>query len=212
MRDLRRRIGLTIVGASMGVLGACASNPVILSDDTLMLGEARHILTRQLLDSGRILESDVPRDRSSFLSSLGWTDAQLDAGRLVLVRLQIYWNNQASGIVRDQFAVVLSKDGEPIEPGNIVELTADNHVTRVRARSLADGSCYYGNVPVGAVVETLGALSMVGPRGSASLYCKGIEREGWHRPRTYWHKLPNATPGAEPIDKPPSEVPLPSRR
>jgi hypothetical protein len=31
---------------------------------------------------------------------------------------------------------------------------------------------------------------MVGPRGAATLYCEGIEQEGWQRPRTYWHKLP----------------------
>jgi hypothetical protein len=91
-----------------------------------------------------------------------------------------------------------------------VEFTAAGDVRRVRAPTLADGACYYGNVPVGDKVELLGALSCVGPRGSASLYCKGIELEGWHRPRTFWHRVPDAAPGVGPIDKPPVEVPAPS--
>ncbi len=38
----------------------------------------------------------------------------------------------------------------------------------------------------------MGGISLVGSRGAATLYCKGIESEGWQRPGTYWHKLPGA--------------------
>lgn len=202
--------GLLAIGISGWLLGGCASNQgVALSGDTLMLGEVRHVLTRELVQSGRIAETDEPRDLSEFLKKRGWTDEQLDGGRLLVVRLQIYWNNTASGIVRNHLGVVLSDEGQQVVPGNIVEFTATSHVKRVRARTLAAGSCYYGRVPVGEAVELLGGLSLVGPRGSASLYCKGIEMAGWHRPRTFWHKLPDAVPGTEPIDEPPFEVPIP---
>jgi hypothetical protein len=77
-------------------------------------------------------------------------------------------------------------------------------IERVRAHSLAEGGCYYGDVPVGGAVEVMGALSLVGPRGSASLYCAGIEKEGWERPRTYWHKPPVA--GAPTASLPPRPV------
>jgi hypothetical protein len=201
-----------LVLASCGwVLGGCASSQgVALTGETLMLGEVRHVLTRELLQSGRIAATDSPRDLSGFLQRRGWTDEQLDSGRLIVVRVQIYWNNTISGIVRDQLDVVLSGQDQRVEQGNVVEFTATSQVRRVRARTLADGSCYYGNVPVGNAVELLGALSMVGPRGSASLYCKGIELEGWHRPRTFWHKLPTSVPGAGPIDQAPVEVKHPS--
>jgi len=197
-----------LVAVSTLVLAACAtSSGVALTGDTLMLGEVRHVWTRELYASGRISRNDEPRDLSRFMQHSGFTDAQLGAGRLLVVRVLIYWNNTASGIVRDQVDVVLAGEGQPVQAGSIVEFTASNHVKRVRARDLAEGSCYYGNVPVGEAVELLGGLSLVGPRGSASLYCKGIELEGWHRPRTYWHKLPDAVPGAEPIDLPPMKVP-----
>ena len=202
--------GLLVVGISGGLLGGCASTQgVALTGDTLMLGEVRRVLTRELVQSGRIAATDE-LDTSGFLKSRVWTDEQLDGGRLLVVRVQIYWNNTESRVVRNQIDVVLSEEGQQVVPGNIVEFTATSHIKRVRARTLAEGSCYYGNVPVGEVVELLGGMSLVGPRGSASLYCKGIEMEGWNRPRTFWHKLPNAVPGAEPHDKPPVEVPVPS--
>jgi hypothetical protein len=208
---MSRSQGWLIVWLTAWLVGGCASSQgVALTGDTLMLGEVRHVLTRELLQSGRISEADEPRDLSGFVQKHGWTDKQLDDGRLLVVRVQIYWNNTASGVVRDQLGVVLMDEGQQAVPGNVVEFTATDHVKRVRAQTLAAGSCYYGRVPVGETVELLGGLSLVGPRGSASLYCKGIETEGWHRPRTFWHKLPGAVPGVEPIDKPPAEVPLPS--
>lgn len=200
-----------LAGLAGGLMGGCASTPgVMLRGDTLMLGEVRHVLTRDLLQSGRLAAAETPRDLSGLLKTHAWTDEQLDGGQLVVVRVQVYWNNTASGIVRDHLDVVLSAKGQQLQPGNVVEFTAASNVRRVRAPTLAEGSCYYGKVPVSETVELLGGLSMVGPRGSASLYCRGIELEGWHRPRTLWHRLPDAAPGAEPIDKPPVEVPVPS--
>jgi hypothetical protein len=206
---MRLRFGVYLVGVACAVLaGGASSQGVALTGETLMLGEVRHVLTRQLLQSGRISASDAPRDLTGLLKKQGWTEAQLDEGRLVVVRVQIYWNNTVSGVVRDQLDVVLSDAAPPLVPGNVVEFTATSLIKRVRANTLAEGACYYGNVPVGSTVELLGNLSRVGPRGSASLYCKGIETEGWHRPRTFWHKLPDAVQGAEPIDKAPVEVPV----
>jgi hypothetical protein len=201
---------IPLVAVLMLLLGGCATNSgVTLTGDTLMLGEVRHVFTRELYESGRITSTDERRDLSRFMQHNGFTGDQLDAGRLFVVRVLVYWNNTASGIVRDQVFVVLAEEGQAVRAGNIVEFTASNNVKRVRARDLADGSCYYGDVPVGEAVELLGGISRVGPRGSASLYCKGIELEGWHRPRTFWHKLPDAVPGAGPIDEVPVKVRAP---
>lgn len=150
------RSGLAIL--ALGVLSACASNPVtVLPDDTLLLGEVSGVLTRGLPSAGRLSEGDPPRDLSRLLQNRGWTDEQLDGGRV-----------------------------------------------------LQEGGCYYGNVPVGPVVELLAVPGMVGARGSASLYCRGIERERWQSPRTLLHRLPGAAALSEGFPlKPPSEVPLP---
>jgi hypothetical protein len=202
---------ITLLAVLALLLGGCAtSSGVDLTGDTLMLGEVRHVWTRELYESGRISSTDEPRDLSRLMPANAFTDAQLDAGRLLVVRVLIYWNNTASGIVRDQVYVVLADEGQTVRAGSVVEFTASNFVKRVRTQNLADGSCYYGNVPVGETVELLGGISRVGPRGSASLYCKGIELEGWHRPRTFWHKLPDAVPGAAPIDEPPIKVRAPA--
>lgn len=199
---------------ALGLLSACASNPgTVLPDDTLLLGEVRGVFTRGLLSAGRLTESDAPRDLSRLLQTRGWTDQQLDSGRVLVLRVQVYWHNTASGVLHDQLDVELLADGLSADVGNVVEFTAGartGRIQRVRARSLQEGGCYYGNVPVGPVVELLAVPGMIGPRGSASLYCRGIEREGWQRPRTLWHRLSgSAAVGEGPSFVPPSEVPLP---
>jgi hypothetical protein len=206
------RSGLAIL--ALGWLSACASNPgTVLPDDTLLLGEVSGVMTRGLLGAGRLSESDAPRDLSRLLQNRGWTEEQVDGGRVLVLRVQIYWNNTASGVLRDQLSLELLADGLSAEVGNVVEFTAGartGRIERVRARSLQEGGCYYGNVAVGPVVELLAVPGMVGPRGSASLYCRGIEREGWQRPRTLWHRLPGAAAVGEVAPfSPPSEVPLP---
>jgi hypothetical protein len=199
---------------ALGLLSACASNPgTVLPEDTLLLGEVRGVFSRGLLGAGRLSESDAPRDLSALLQTRGWTGEQLDGRRLLVLRVQVYWHNTASGVLHDQLGVELLADGLSAEVGNVVEFTAgvrSGRIQRVRARSLQEGGCYCGNVPVGPMVELLAVPGMIGPRGSASLYCRGIEREGWQRPRTLWHRLPGAAAGGQgPSFVPPSEVPLP---
>ena len=201
----RWKAGLLIAA----VLGACASpSGVMLPPGTLLLGEVRHVLTREMVNAGEIAPGRQQPDLHEWIRARGWSDAQIDRGRVVVVRLTIYWNNTASGIKHEELSLELVSEGLEVEPGNVVELTASQHdgaIVRVRARDLAAGGCYYGEVPVGTAVELMGALSLVGPRGLASLYCAGIEHEGWQRPRSYWHKLPGATsdstgpPGAPPV-------------
>lgn len=206
------RGGLAIL--ALGILSACASNPgTVLPEDTLLLGEVRGVLTRGLLSAGRLSASDASHDLSRLLQDRGWTEEQVEGGRVLVLRVQVYWNNTASGVVRDQLGVELLAEGLSAEPGNVVEFTAGartGRIQRVRARSLQEGGCYYGNVPVDPAVELLAVPGMVGPRGSASLYCQGIEREGWQRPRTLWHRLPGAAAVGERVPfQPPGEVPLP---
>jgi hypothetical protein len=202
------------LGLCAALLSGCASTPqgIALGPGTLTLGEAQHVLTRAMVDAGEFAPGDTRAGLAEQLRSAGFTDAQIDAGQVFVVRRQIYWHNTASGIKHSELAPALVPPTLTVEPGNVVEIEIAQRppwsvVQRVRAVSLADGGCYYGDVPVGAAVEAMGAMSLVGPRGSASLYCAGIENEGWQRPRTYWHKLPGATaaPAAAPA---PAPVPI----
>lgn len=203
------------------LLAGCASGApgVELPPGTLVLGEAQHVLTRSMVDAGEFAPGDVGEGLAGKLRNAGFTDAQIDAGQIVVVRDRIDWNNTVSGIKHSVRRPALVAEGLIIEPGNVVEIEVSQRpasiARRVRAASLAYGGCYYGDVPVGAAVEAMGAISLVGPRGSASLYCAGIENEGWQRPRTYWHKLPGAgapttaTPAPTPIDPADAPSPLP---
>lgn len=189
-------------------LAGCASAPgVALPPGTLVLGEVMHVLTRDLVNASQIAPGQRQENLNQVLSAMGLTDAQIDQGRVVVLRDLIYWNNRASGNKYSQQFPGLVAEGVTIAPGSVVELMVVERgsvIERVRARSLAEGGCYYGDVAVGAAVEAMGAISLVGPRGSAALYCAGIEKEGWQRPRTYWHKLPGAA--AVSTDVPPTKV------
>ncbi len=205
---------MTLV-AALGVYTGAGAQGVPLPAGTLMLGEVRHVLTRDLVNAGEVAPGQKAANLSQRLQAAGFTDAQIDAGRVVVVRYQIYWNNTSSGNKYSQQGPELVDDGLKVEAGNVVELEVLERgpgvIRRVRAPSLAEGGCYYGDVPVGTAVELLGALSLVGPRGSASLYCAGIEKEGWQRPRTFWHKLPGAAgPSEAPGATPPVPVEPPS--
>jgi hypothetical protein len=200
---------LTWTVSTVALLAGCATAPgVELPAGTLVLGEVRQVLTRASVDAGELGPGEPRENLAQSLRSHGYTDAQIDGGRVVMVRDRIYWNNTASGIKHSGQKFALLADGLTVEPGCVVEVTVREQqpalvVSRVRARSLAEGGCYYGDVPVGAAVEALGALSLVGPRGSATLYCAGIETLGWQRPRTYWHKLPGAAAGRSGVVAPP---------
>jgi len=208
------RMSVTTLVAALGVVTGAGAQGVALPAGTLMLGEVRHVLTRDLVNAGEIAPGQKSANLSQRLQASGFTEAQIDAGRVVILRYQIYWNNTSSGNKYSQQGPELLDEGLTVEPGNVVELEVLERgpgvIRRVRAPTLAEGGCYYGDVPVGTAVELLGALSLVGPRGSASLYCAGIEKEGWQRPRTYWHKLPRAAVASSdtPNAVPPVPVPL----
>lgn len=205
------RIAVMSLVVALGAATDATAQGVALPAGTLMLGEVRHVLTRGLVNAGEIAPGQKSANLSQRLQAQGFTEAQIDAGRVVILRYQIYWNNRSSGNKYSQQGPELVAEGITVEPGNVVELQVEERgpgiVQRVRARSLAEGGCFYGDVPVGAAVELLGTLSLVGPRGSASLYCAGIEKGGWQRPRTFWHKLPGAA--ASPSDAPGAAPPAP---
>jgi len=83
---------------SMAALVAgCATTPgVTLPEGTLVLGEVRHVLTREMVSTGEIAPGEKRENLAQSLLSGGYADAQIDAGRVIVVRDRIYWNNTAS--------------------------------------------------------------------------------------------------------------------
>jgi hypothetical protein len=183
------------------LLSGCATEGGgYLPHNTLVLGEVTHMLTLDQVAAGEL----GPNTAKVGIGRWGFTDQQIEQGRVVVVREGIYWNNVASGIKRNMLRPALIPEGMHVEPGNIVEgavgldpahaqaksVGIPYTLVRVRAKNMNDGKCRYDEVPTGFAKELMGAISMVGSSGAAMLYCQGIETEGWQRPRSYWHKLP----------------------
>lgn len=174
----------------------CASQGVYLPPNTLFLGEVSHILTTQQVAEDKLGPNTKVENLSSKLNRWGFTSEQIDKNRVAIVREGIYWNNIASGIKRDMLRPALIPNGLEVQAGNIIEgedRDKDHPYTiiRIRSENIQAGSCHYDELATGLVKGLMGVVSLVGPSGAATLYCKGIENEGWRRPRTYWHKLQN---------------------
>lgn len=190
-------LGLGVVLALQGLGGCAAPPPATLPPGTLTIGEVMHVLTSELVAAGAIAPGVPQAQLRQTLAARGLSDDDVRHGRVFVVRTMFYWNNTASGIKHDVLELEGAPPGLDVRPGQVVEMRVEPQgvsIARVRAPSLAEGGCFYADVSVGLAVEALGALSMVGPRGAASLYCQGIEREGWVRPRTFWHKPPGTLP------------------
>jgi len=185
---------------SAALLGGCASKDVVmLSEGTLVLAEVARLLTDQPQGDGLWAADNELEKIRGWILDFGFTDQQIDRGRVILVRERIYWNNTLSGIKREKLRPALLPAGLQVEPGNIIEgiVGIPYRVVRVRASSLDAGKCRYDELPTGLARGLMGAVSMTGPSGSATLYCEGIENEGWVRPRSFWHKPPQAQPDAQ---------------
>lgn len=202
-----RLIGVLVTAFLTG----CASTKgVDLPVGTLLLGEVSHAVTKESLQADEIAPGVTAPGWGRVMAENGYTAEMVDQGRVIMVRDYIYWNNTVSGVKRSHWVPTLLPEGMSVQPGQVVEMVRTerppSRVSRVMAPSLANGGCYYGDISPGAVKQIMGVVSRVGPSGLASLYCAGIEKDGWQRPRTLWHKLPGGMPADE--TPPPQEVSL----
>lgn len=208
---LNTKLQSLFCGLVAAALTGCASTKgVELPVGTLLLGEVSHAVTKASLQADEIAPGVKAPGWGRVMAENGYTAELIDQGRVIMVRDFIYWNNTVSGIKRSHWSPTQLPEGMSVQPGQVVEMVRTerppSRVSRVRAASLAAGACYYGDISPGAVKQIMGAVSRVGPSGLASLYCAGIEKEGWQRPRTFWHKLPGGEPAQETL--PPQEVSL----
>lgn len=197
-----RARNLLLVAVLQALLFGCASTGVYLSQGTLSLGEVDHILTPEQVASDQLAPSHKVENLRLRIVKWGFTEEQAKAGRVAVVTEGVYWHNVVSGIKHPMLRAALVPDGITVQPGNIVEgvegtVGVPYTLSRIRASNAQEGGCYYDELPTGVVKGLMGAVSMVGPSGAATLYCRGIENEGWQRPRTYWHKPPAGAPSSK---------------
>jgi len=180
------------LGISALLLAGCAQQGVYLPDGTLTLAEVRNVLTADDVAKGRAGPEGPDQNLREHLLQVGFSQNQIDHGRVAVVREGYYWHNTVSGIHHDILRLALVPEGMTVEPGNIVECVQMKPCTihRIRGKNLEEAKGRYDELPASLANVILGTASLVGPSGAATLYCVGIEKEGWQRPRTYWHKLP----------------------
>lgn len=203
----------SIVICILWILASCASTrdtePHGKTGDSespgkLYLGEVSFILTKDQIVADQ-LGSIKMKDFYKSILAEGFTDKEIDAGQVIAIQGSIYWVNTVSGLKHNRFTVALLPKGMAADPGNIVEVRDPGRphfytVERVRARNFKEGQCGYvemlAPLPLQLTRDILGFISLVGPPGNATLYCKGIESEGWVREGGYWTKkpAPSSTP------------------
>lgn len=186
------------------LLAACASSGGPQVPGALYLSEVSFILTSDQVAADRLGSAHFSGFGEA-VSAAGLTEQDIAAGRLVAIQGSIYWVNTASGIRHERLAVAVLPKGMQVDPGNVVEVRDPGHphfytVARIRARSLSGGRCGYVEMlaptPYQITKDVLGLLALVGPSGSAALYCKGIENEGWVHEGLYWTRLPALAPAS----------------
>ena len=180
------------------VLAGCTVDPERpVAQGTLLIGEVAHVLTRDQIRR----DADLgPKQTSEWiydaLIARGYTDAEVVDGSAVRVRMQYHWYSE-SGEKREQLLMTPVRKGLRAELGNVVEVEVDAEgrgtVVRVRHASLEAGNCNYVRVDRGVAGASLEILMflMLSPgtvQGWATLYCKGMEEEGWVHPGTLWEK------------------------
>ena len=196
------------------VLFACASGGSHPDEGTLIVAEVSRVLSREQVAQGDIAPGEQQKQLSEWVRERGLSDADVDAGRAIVVRRGLYWYNTASGIKHSMVVLAHLEPGMKVEVGNVVELRVDANGRavgqRVRAVSLVDGGCYFVEMPSSLLEDVAGVVGMVGSRGIATLYCAGLESEGWQRPKQFWVKLPGARVPAASASAAP--VPEPAQR
>lgn len=158
----------------------------------MLLGEVSHTVTEKDVEANRLGPDTTVADLAHQLRRLGFTQEQIAAGRVVAVRERIYWHTLVSGIKHEDVFPALVPEGMSVERGNIVERALQHPpmIVRVRARSQREDHCRFEQPPTAEGKGVMGMLSRIGPSGEATLYCEGIEKQGWVRPRAYWQKPP----------------------
>jgi len=178
------------------LLASCATPGGIGAPAELMLGEVSFILTRDQIVADQLGTTKITDFYKSVLAE-GLTDKEIDAGQVIVIQGAIYWVNTVSGIKHNRLAVALLPQGMVVDPGNIVEVRDPGRphfytVERVRARNRVEGQCGYfeslSPLPWQITKDILGLVSLLGPSGQATLYCQGIENEGWTNEGLYWSR------------------------
>ena len=205
-----RNVLLLFACVPLLVLG-CASGPPPPSG-SLLLAQVAHIATKDDVVNGAKVDDTLVRVSEEMLESCALAAESVQSGDLAVVRFYVFWMSRVPHTVHSWAVIPM---GMRVAPGDFVELELKRGVeesgrcafiTRVRAQqSSTSAECGFARndrsgagAAMGNVSGLLHALGGTGggSPGSASIYCKGLEQEGWtkhpHGPydAIVWRKMP----------------------
>lgn len=175
---------LTILWFVMLFEYGCAT---LVPDTTLYLGEVAHIPFGDEVEKGVQLGSDkIPPPTQYHLKC---TNELNKNDTYALVRFSYFWT-RAGGDVHNDVSWVVVPESLRIRQGNIVELNIARSkidpnfqcplATSIYLPDFNSGACEY-RLNERGISGTIVDLSQItiGGRGSASIYCENLEKEGW---------------------------------
>lgn len=184
------------------IVSGCAT---LVPEHTLYLGEVAHIATHDEVLNGLQLGPDkIPPPTRYLERCQSESNEQND---FALVRFSYYWFQSLNKVLYNDVSWAIAPSELPLSQGNIIVLDIarskthpDSQCPLVRSIYFADfssGKCEYRMNDRGVVGIVLDLSQvMVGGRGSASIYCPGLEESGWQYVRMgpekamAWKKMP----------------------
>lgn len=157
------------------------------------MGEIAHIATRDQVFNGFRLGPDNVSAASELLDQCGYERSSVTDGKFAAIRFYYYWHNVAAGINHSKVIWAVIPEELAVEMGEFVkveivasEIMADGRcpiVRRIHPYKLMAGQCGFAKDPIRDVVGLTGLISIIsiGPPGSASIYCPGLEEDGWKK-------------------------------
>lgn len=165
-------------------------------DDVLVLGVSKTMTLNEIIngcDAGFMVKIPPLYDE---LLGLGYKEETIQDGSIALVLNSMYWNN-ASAPKRADYGMRWA-----IVPNDLIlQLSTERHsvvevqlkdgigkIARIRHANFNDSDCRFkkDKRPLGIMILSSLTYFGVGPPGSSSLYCDGLE-EGWEREEYGWN-------------------------
>lgn len=176
---------LSISCVVLFLMGGCASTMV--SEHTLYLGEVAHIATPDDVSKGVQLGPNKFLPATSYVKNCkGQSSEDM---KYAIVRFSYFWT-RAGGARYNDASWAIVPAGIELSQGNLVELDIARSkqnpdfqcpiVKAIRFQDFESGMCQYRENSRG-IMGTAVDLSqvLIGSRGSLSIYCPELEKDGW---------------------------------
>lgn len=168
------------------LFSGCAT---LVPEHTLFLGEVAHIATADDVEQGLQLGPVKVLPATPYVKNCKSQSSEHEG--FAIVRFSYFWS-RAGGPIYSDLSWAIVPGGVELSKGNLVELEIARSkqnpdfqcpiVKAIRFQDLKVGMCEYqlnSRGVMGTVVDVSQLTVGLGGRGSSSIYCPDLEKEGW---------------------------------